>query len=83
MTKDEVLAILTDLVREIFDDSRIELKATDKESDISGFDSAKKVYLVLSVEDRFGIRLQSREIDSLRSVADWMNVIQSRSGTAA
>jgi len=83
MTQAEILAILTDLFREILDNPLIELKPTDTDSDIPGFDSAKKVHLVLSVEDRFGIQLRSREIDGLRSVADWMHLIRVRSGAAA
>jgi acyl carrier protein len=83
MTQAEILAVLTDLFREILDNSLIELKPTDKDSDIPGFDSAKKVHLVLSVEDRFGIQLRSCEIDDLRSVADWTRIIRMRSGTAA
>ena len=83
MTQAEVLAVLTDLFREILDDPLIELKPGNKESDIPGFDSAKKVHLVLSVEERFGIRLHSREIDALRSVADWAGIIGKRRDAAA
>ena len=83
MTQGQILAILTELFRDTLDNSLIELKLTDRESDIPGFDSAKKVHLVLSVEERFGIRLRSRDIDALRSVADWMRIVAARSGEAA
>jgi acyl carrier protein len=74
-TQNEILAILTDLLRETFDDPIIALKPTDQENDIPHFDSAKKVHLVIAVEERFGIRLKSREINHLRSIADWIAVI--------
>ncbi|MGH6670809.1 MAG: acyl carrier protein [Xanthobacteraceae bacterium] len=75
MTELEISDALTGLFREILDDHRLALKPTDLDRDIPGFDSAKKVHLVLAVEERFSIRLHSREIDMLRSVADWTNII--------
>jgi acyl carrier protein len=83
MTQAEILAILTELFRDTLDNSLIELKLTDQDDDIPGFDSAKKVHLVLAVEERFGIRLRSREIDALRSVADWTRIVAVRCGAAA
>jgi acyl carrier protein len=83
MLEAKVLAILTGLFRDILDDPLIELRPTDSDHDIPGFDSAKKVHLVLAVEEPFAIRLRSREIDSLRSVADWTRIICAHTGRAA
>ena len=76
MTETEITTALTGLFREILDNPLLELGPTDRDRDIPGFDSAKKVHLVLAVEERFAIRLHSREIDMLRSVADWTKIIQ-------
>lgn len=71
----EVMAVLVELFREILGDSAIDLRPDDKESDIPGFDSSKKVLLILAVEERFGIYTQSEEIDALRRVADWVALV--------
>lgn len=83
MTESEITAVLTGLFRELLDNPELELKPADQDRDIAGFDSAKKVHLVLAVEERFAIRLHSREIDMLRSVADWIKVIQAHCTGAA
>lgn len=83
MTESEIATTLTGLFREILDNPQLELKPADRDRDIPGFDSAKKVHLVLAVEERFAIRLHSREIDRLRSVTDWIRVIQARCSSAA
>ncbi len=83
MTESEITAVLIGLFREILDNPELELKPADQDRDIPGFDSAKKVHLVLAVEERFAIRLHSREIDMLRSVADWIKVIQAHCTGAA
>jgi len=83
MTEPEILAILTVLFRDILDNPTIELRLTDMEREIPGFDSARKVHLLLAVEERFGVRLRSREIDALRSIADWTRVIYNHRGGVA
>jgi acyl carrier protein len=75
MTETEICAVLTKLFREILDNPRLEPRPDDGEYDIPGFDSGKKVLLILAVEERFGIRLRSREIDALRRFQDWVTLV--------
>jgi acyl carrier protein len=72
----DVLDALTQIFRENFDDDTLVLTPKTTARDIRGWDSAKMVMLILAVEDRFGIRLHSREIDSLRNIQNWIDVIQ-------
>lgn len=78
MTKAEVLAELTGIFRECFDDPAIELHAATTARNIPAWDSAKMVVLILAVEERFDLRMSSREIDALRCVGDWVNLIEAR-----
>jgi acyl carrier protein len=78
MTEADVYAALTDIFRDCFNDTTLALNRTTSAQDVAGWDSAKMVYLVLAVEDRFGIRMRSREIDALRCVGDWVRLILSR-----
>ena len=75
MTAADIRAELTALFRTILDDPGLELRADDREGDIAGFDSGKKVLLLLAVEERFDVRLRSREIDALRTVGDWVALV--------
>jgi acyl carrier protein len=74
----ELYAALTGIFRECFDDGSIVLAPRTSARDIAGWDSAKMVYLILAVEDRFAIRMRSREIDALRCVGDWVRLIEAR-----
>ncbi len=78
MTEAEAYAALTGIFRECFSNEALVLKGTTSARDIAGWDSAKMVYLILSVEDRFAIRMRSREIDALRCVGDWVRLILAR-----
>ncbi len=75
MTEADTRAVLVELFRKELGDPRLEPQPDDLEYNIPGFDSGKKVLLILAVEERFAIRLRSREIDALRRFDDWVTLI--------
>jgi acyl-CoA synthetase (AMP-forming)/AMP-acid ligase II/acyl carrier protein len=75
MTELDIRGGLAQLFREELGNPRLELRSDDAEQDLPGFDSGKKVLLILATEERFGIRLRSREIDALRRFGDWVNLV--------
>ncbi len=80
MTQAELLADLTVIFRACFDDESIELRPSTTARDIAAWDSAKMVTLILAVEERFAIRMHSREIDALRCVGDWIRILETKIG---
>lgn len=71
-----LLASLTQIFRETFDDDQLVLTVMTAARDIKGWDSAKMVFLILAVEENFGVRFSSKEIDRLRSIGDWIVLIE-------
>ncbi len=78
MTAPDILSDLTAIFRDCFDDEAIVLLPSTSARDIPGWDSAKMVLLILAVEERFEIRMRTREIDALRCVGDWVKLIEAR-----
>jgi acyl carrier protein len=74
-TEADTRAVLTELLRSVLGNPRLQPQPDDPEDDIPGFDSGKKVLLILAVEERFTIRLRSREIDALRRFDHWVTLI--------
>ena len=82
MTEAEVYATLTGMFRKFFGDPTLVLAAETEPRDIEGWDSAKTVTIILEIEEAFGFEMTSDEMDKLRSVGDFVEVILSRtSGT--
>jgi acyl carrier protein len=75
MTDAEILSLLTEIFRKAFGDASLVLAPATTARDIAGWDSAMMVMLVLAVEERFGIRMRSREIDALKSIGDFVTLI--------
>ena len=75
MAKDKIYAQLNTIFNDIFLRDDIVLKPETTADDIEGWDSFRQIEIILAVEEHFGIKLSTREIDSLRCVGDLANVI--------
>ncbi len=77
-----VQAKIYEALSEIFNDvfMRDDMKLTPELSarDVEGWDSFKQIEILVSVEERFGIKLNTREIDGLGNVGDLARVISEK-----
>ncbi len=71
---------LTEIFNDVF--MRDDMKLTPELSakDVDGWDSFKQIEIMVSVEERFGIKLNTREIDALKNVGDLAEVIAKKAG---
>lgn len=67
---------LHEIFRDVFFRDDIDLTAATTARDIDGWDSFRQVEIILAVEERFRIKVSSREVDTLKSVGDLAAVIQ-------
>ena len=74
----EILAALTSIFREVFADDNLVIQPGTTPDDIPVWDSAKMVALIVAVEERFGIRMRTSELDRLDSVADFIAIVAAR-----
>ena len=66
---------LTEIFNDVFmvDDMKLTPELSAK--DVKGWDSFKQIEIMVSVEERFNIKLSTREIDGLKNVGDLVDVI--------
>jgi acyl carrier protein len=76
--KDEatIYAELTEIFREVFGKDDMVLTPALNAKDVAGWDSFKQIEIIVSAEERFGIKLNTKEIDSLKCVGDLAAVIE-------
>ena len=70
-----ILAELTAILREIAGDDTISLRPEMTAADLPGFDSVRQIEMLVEVENRFSIRLSTREVDGLHSIGDYVRAI--------
>jgi acyl carrier protein len=78
MQNAEIQAALTDVFRETFDDDSIVLEPNIAPADIPGWDSARYITLIVATEARFAIRFQPAELESLRTIGDFVGRISGK-----
>lgn len=78
MTEADVLNALTQVFHDVFDDDSIELSSEMTANDIDGWDSQTHVMLTVAAEQRFGIKFRTAELESLRNVGHFAQVISAK-----
>jgi acyl carrier protein len=75
VTDHEILERLTAIFRDILDDDNIELTPETTAADIKDWDSANHINIVVSVEMRFGIKISNAQVEQLKNVGDFVELI--------
>ena len=75
MNDEQIYTALTEIFNDVFMTDDMKLKPELSAKDVAGWDSFKQIEIMVSVEERFGIKLNTREIDSLKNVGDLAGVI--------
>ena len=76
MTDDEIYAGLTEVFHDAFGNPELVLTPQTGAEQVPGWDSVKMVTIILGVEQRFEVRLRSREVDRLRNVGDLAELVK-------
>lgn len=75
MTKDEILEQLDAIFQDIFEDDDIRLTRETTANDVADWDSANHINLVVATEGRFRVRFSAAEVDTLKNVGDFVDLI--------
>ncbi len=78
MTKPDTEEAFRTIVAEALGQPLLQLQRDQSAADHAGWDSVRQVAIILAVEDHFSITLRSREIDNLRTVGDFLDLIEAK-----
>lgn len=78
-TESKVYEDLTRIFHDVFMRDDIVLRPNMSAKDVAGWDSFKQIEIILAVESHFGIKVSSRELDTLQVVGDLVRVVMAKS----
>jgi len=78
MTEAEIYEGLTEIFADVFLRDDIILSPALTAKDVAGWDSFKQIEIIISTEERFGMKFSTKEIDSLRCVGDLVAVVAAK-----
>jgi acyl carrier protein len=81
-TPGAVLAQLQEICREVFEDPGLEVSPETSAEHIPGWDSFNHVNVVIAAEQRFGVRFRSAEVESLRNIGEFVDLVLAKRGAA-
>jgi acyl carrier protein len=74
---------LTDIFNDVFIRDDMELTPEMTARDVPGWDSFKQIEIIMAAEERFGVKLQTREIDQIGNVADLVQALAAKTGATS
>jgi acyl carrier protein len=74
----EIYRDLTEIFHDVFMRDDLVLKATLSAKDVQGWDSFKQIEIIMAIEERFGMKFTTRELDSLQNVGDLVRVVAAK-----
>ena len=75
----EIYGALTEIFRDVFMRDDLVLKPELTAKDVQGWDSFKQIEIIMATEEKFGIKMTTRELDSLQTVGDLVRVVTGKS----
>ena len=76
-TEPEIYQALSEIFLDVFQRD-VPLRPELTAKDVGGWDSFKQIEIIMAVEERFALRLTTRELDSLLSVGDLVRVVAAK-----
>lgn len=78
MNSETIWPKLTDIFRDMFEDSQLIIDPETTAKDIEDWDSLAHVQLLVAIEKAFGIRFNTGEVASLANVGEMVELIALR-----
>lgn len=80
MTEAEIYQQLTEIFRDVFGRDDMELTPELSAKDVEGWDSFKQIEIMIAVEEQYGVKFRTRELESLQNAGDLVRAVLARSG---
>jgi acyl carrier protein len=78
MRPHDVLTDVTNICREVFNEPELEVSSETTAKDVAGWDSMTNLFLIDSIEQRFGMKFTLDEILHARNVGELCDIVLQR-----
>jgi acyl carrier protein len=78
MDETAIMAGVTEIFRDVFDDPGLVPTAATTADDVPGWDSMTHITLVVGTEQRFGVKFKTAEIEALNNVGELVRLIAAK-----
>ena len=76
MTREELLAAVAEILRDIFDDEELVVTEETCSDDVEDWDSLEQINILVAIQERFGIQFSLDDVKGLENVGDTLDLIE-------
>ena len=77
MKKEEIMAAITEIFQNVFDDDTLILGPETTAEEIEDWDSLEQINLLVAMEHRFHIKFKLDDVSALQNVGDMIALVES------
>ena len=78
MTRDEIMAKVNEIFRDVFDDESLVITDSTNSDDIEDWDSLEHISLIISMEKEFNMKFDIKEVNKLENVGQMVDMIRDK-----
>lgn len=78
MEREKIIAKLTEVFRDVFDNEEIVITDSTTADDIEEWDSLEHISLIAAVEKTFKMRFTMKEVSGMKNVGEMINILCER-----
>lgn len=78
MEKQEIVAKITEIFREVFNDNNIVVNDEMTANDVENWDSLTHMLMITKVEEEFGVKFKLKELNKLKQVGDVVSLLEEK-----
>ncbi|NLG03527.1 MAG: acyl carrier protein [Clostridia bacterium] len=78
MSREEVIAKVTEVFRDVFNDESIVIQDQTTAADIKGWDSLRHITLIENIEEELDMRFTMLEVNCMKNVGEMIDIITER-----
>jgi acyl carrier protein len=82
MEEPELYSALTTIFRDVLVNDTLVLSPDLTAKQVKGWDSFKQIEILLAVEQHYGVKFHTREVDRLENVGDLVSILRSKLSAA-
>jgi acyl carrier protein len=75
MRAEEIFAELSSIIRDAFGRADMVVAASTSAAEVPGWDSFKMIEILMAVEERFGVVMETHDMDNVNNVGDLLTRI--------
>jgi acyl carrier protein len=75
MSEEQILGAIAEIVREVLGSPSVIMTPQTVASDVEGWDSLNNIYIVVAVERRFKIKINTSEVEEVRNAGELVRLI--------